>query len=342
MSTTPETQAPGATTPAPQQQQQEEQRAQQQEAESAFSAGFNDETAPATKPKAEDPTKKATTPAAPAAATPAATPAATTPKEGVPPSTPAQKFAGFTEDEIKRLLQGAQMSTQERERFERQFKQINGWIGSINDQLKKLVKPASATPTASASPRELNSETMKKLKEDLPDVFQALQELVGTMPAAAAGGPSKEEIEQLVAGRVQSAVGAFQAEQEKREQSRLFKAHPELREMAAKAPKGTALLDLLPDFKLWLAAQPAAYQAEIRTAEDAETVSAALTKFKQSRTAAAAPTEEQKRKAEEERQRKERQEQRLETAITPTGVPAQGPQNQSAEQAFIAGFTGSG
>lgn len=353
--------APSTSTPAPTSTDGATTQHSQADVEKAFSAGYSSEEAPGTTPAATSPTKKEETTPAPAkkadasasTAAPSAPASSTTPPAATPAaSTEGPKFAGFSEEEIKRVLALVPENSRQYGELAKQMRQISGWIGGINHRLEKLHKPASASaPAASSGVAKsiAESEAMKKLKEDLPDVHQAIMDALAAIPAPAAGGPSKEDLEKLVQGRVAQELGTFRAEQQKREQGRLFKAHPELREAAAKAAPGTPLMDLMPGFKLWFAAQPADYQAEFLAAEDAATVSEAFTKFKDHQKSVTASADdkakadaEAKKKADEEAAKKARQQDRLERAAAPSGVPASSHSGLTPQEAFEAGFKGDG
>lgn len=310
--------------------------------ESAFSAGYSGEdkapSAPA--PAASSPTSKDTTPATEKPAT-TQTPAAST--APVTKAADGLRIAGFSEDEVKRLLSSVPENSRQYQALSIQMRQINGWIGGINDQLKKLTGAGTTTsaskPSSASAPQAAASEAMKRLKEDLPDVAAALEERLAAL-SGAPGGPSKEEIEAMVGARVAGELAAFRAEDTNRQQNRLYKAHPELREAAGKAAKGTKLIDLIPDFRLWFSAQPAEFQSEVNNAEDADTVIEAVSKWKEWKKSQTTQTADEQKKAEEERQRRERNDARLKGAMTPTGVPATTPQGQTAQQAFDAAFNG--
>lgn len=326
----------------------------QQDVDAAFSAGFSNDEAPIANSNkataAESPTKDASTnqakqgdKASPASASSSAQPADK-------PAAPAEgpKFAGFSETEIKQLLSSVPENSRQYGELSKQMRQINGWIGAINQRLTKLggsaASAAAPAAGASASKAVLDSDAMKKLEEDLPDVAAALKAAL-TGLSAGPGGPSKEEIDQIVAGKVGEQINAFRAEETHRQQRALYRAHPELREAAAKAPQGTLLADLLPGFRVWLAAQPKDYQDEVNSADDWSTVSEAITKFKgaaQDPEAQRKAKEEADRKAKEEADRKARQDNRLERAAAPSGVPAASHSGETAEQAFLKAFTGTG
>lgn len=318
-----------------------------QDVTDSFTAGFGSEEAPSAKaPAASSPTKKEETPAA------KKDDEGSTPKSASAPST-ERKFAGFNEEEMKQILSAVPENSRQYQELSKQMRQINGWIGSIKDRLDKIGGSASsATPAASASaPRkESNSEAMKKLREDLPDVAAVIEDALANI-SATPGGPSKEELEQIVQGRVADAISGFRTEDTKRQHRAILRTHPDLQEALAKArqanPQSQPTLGELmgQDFKVWLAAQSAAFQKEVNDADDASTVSDAYSKFKDWKKAQTTQSEderkrqdEQRRKDDEERARKERQQGRLAQAVTPSGVPSAGPSTQSAEAAFLEGF----
>jgi hypothetical protein len=223
-------------------------------------------------------------------------------------------LAGFNEDQIKQLLGEIPEHSKSRQAMAMQLRQINGWIGSVNQRLKALAEKGQKPESAQVP---IDSDAMKRLREDLPDVAAALEAAIAATP-----GVSKVDLERVVGERVAMAQQDWRAQQTKASHRELFRAHPELRDAAAKAAKGTLLVDVLPGFKLWLAAQPPDYQKDVNDAEDWGTVSEAFTKFKGW-----------------QRQR-ERNQSRLSNAVTPSGVPASAPTTESAESAFLRGFNG--
>lgn len=326
-----------------------------QEAHDAFSAAFGGEdgaqsstpasaqSAPAGAPtKKETATTAAAAPAAKTTTTPAAS-AAVTPEEKA-------VLAGFTETQIKQILGMVPEHSKHYTQISTQMRQINGWIGGIKDRLDKLSKPAASAqgPAASTPQPQAVADAMKKLKEDLPDVAAVLELAIANMPTGAAG-ISKEDLERIVGERVSAAQQEWRSEARsegvKSQQRALFKAHPELREAMAKAPKGTTVMALLPGFGLWLAAQPADYQRELNAAEDWDTVSEGFTKFKDWQAKQRGESDEAKRQREEAARKaasRERSQSRLESAVAPTGTPASGPTTESPESAFQRAYGGGG
>lgn len=312
--------------------------------ESAFSSdGTQSEPSPARPASAApagEPTKKQE--AKPALQQPAA------PASGTPPE-PEEKpvLAGFTEKQIKQLLGEVPENSRRYREYGTQLRQVNGWIGSIRASLKALEEKGK-TPAAtqgSAAGKPIDSEAMKKLREDLPDVAAAIESMMAGMQPGAAG-ISKQELEAYVAQRVSAAQSEWRGETTKWQLRSLYRAHPDLRELADKAAKGTKLGDLVPGYRLWLAAQPSAYQEEVNNAEDYDTVSESITKFKtwQGQHQQSQGDAEQRQREEAERKaaeaKRQRSSSRLENAVAPTGVPATGPTTESGEAAFQRAFGG--
>lgn len=311
--------------------------------ESAFSSdGTQSEPSPARPASAApagEPTKKQE--AKPALQQPAA------PASGTPEPEDKPVLAGFTEKQIKQLLGEVPENSKRFREYSTQLRQVNGWIGSIRASLKALEEKGK-TPAAtqgSAAGKPIDSEAMRKLREDLPDVAAAIESMMAGMQPGAAG-ISKQELEAYVAQRVSAAQSEWRGETTKLQLRSLWRAHPDLRELAGKAAKGTKLADLVPGYKLWLAAQPSDYQEEVNNAEDYDTVSESFTKFKtwQGQHQQSQGDAEQRQREEAERKaaeaKRQRSSSRLENAVAPTGVPATGPTTESGEAAFQRAFGG--
>ena len=190
-----------------------------------------------------------------------------------------------------------------RDQAQRQFGTAFGKIGGIERTLQQLNSGAQV---------EINQEDIDALKDDFPPLAAALEK-VRNLRALPGGGVDQEQIANLVAEKV-SAV------EQKFELRLLSKDHPDWKQ-----------IDADPAFAQWVASQPDEFKQTLAQASqsyDSEVVSDAMSKFKQSRKAAPAPTP----AADPASARRSR----MSAAVTPRGVG--GPATPNATDDLMAGF----
>lgn len=263
----------------------------QQQSSDDFSAGFNavrpsDDYVP---PEAKDPTE------------PQAEPETTEPEAQDPaPDAPNDEplFAGFTEDQIKSLLE---RSTRV-DAIEDQLRKAHGKIGELNGTLQEL-KTHQSKPTPSAS--AVDPEQMTEFETNFPE-FVAIadaraQRIAEQMLAAqqAPQGSSQPDIKVELQQEVQ--LGIMDA------------MYPDWRETV-----GTQ------DFSLWLATQTPEVQQTYSQTWSARELGGIVTGFKTWRQTA--------------NDRASKSKQRLEGALLPDNKNSRVTHAPTAQDEFLAGF----
>lgn len=221
-----------------------------------------------------------------------------------PEETPAQTLiAGLTEDELKRLLLKANSVDDVNARLEKAF----GKFGEINRTLQELQKRGGGSMSAGQLKR-LSGEYPELAELLASDLNEAFANSGGT--SAAPFDPS--ELDQRVAQKVTDAERNF-------EKRLLRREHKDWEQVVTSD-----------DFRLWMDnVLPAEDKMHLNATWDSEFISEKLTEFKAWKSNAdgqAKPQREQKQK-------------RLEAAVTPTSSRSPGPNIQSDDDAFAAGFS---
>lgn len=187
-----------------------------------------------------------------------------------------------------------------REQATKQFGTAFGKIGGIERRLQELNSGAQV---------EISQEDIDALRDDFPPLAAALEKVRSLR--ALPGGMDPDKLESMVTERVSKV-------EQRLELRLLAKDHPDWKQV-----------DSSPDFQAWVAAQPDEFKVKLAEASqtyDSETVSAAMTRFKQSRrTAAPAPDPASARRS------------RMSAAVTPRGVG--GPAAPNPTDDLMAGFT---
>lgn len=186
---------------------------------------------------------------------------------------------------------------------EEEDRRIYGKIGELQRHINSLQQANSGQPV------ELSKEDFADLAEDFPDLAEKIAKgLSGKLRAVAAPQGPAIDLE---------AIEARLSETEERlsrkyEAKLLTMQHPDWRETADS-----------PEFSVWKGTLPQDVQAALDTSWDAQYLSAAISKFKTWRDQA--------------KQTQQQRSARLESAVTPQGLPVKGPAI-SDDDAFSAGF----
>ena len=215
--------------------------------------------------------------------------------EPKPEPEPPKLIAGFTEDQVKELLQKAAEVDQLKARESKMF----GTLGS----LKQAIDAVRNQPQAPQGGPVLISGALKRLSAEFPEMAALLSE---DLNEALQGQPQAGGIDQQ----------AFRSELERSskdmETKLLTMAHKNWRQDVQ-----------TPEFAQWKGTLPPDELHIVNDSWDAVSVSAALDKFKEWRSAAT--------------QTKQVRQNRLEAAITPKGNRQPAP-SMSDEDAFVQGF----
>lgn len=269
--------------------------ADQAAAEAAFTSGFNGDTSGAVTP-------------APSAPAPAPEPSpAPTPAPEPAPAPPADPYAGLPEDVREQLARIPEL--------EHTAASANGRVAALNRQLEEARRKAAAAEPAAAPPPE--PESLRKVREQLPEVAEAIDHAV---KAATAARPAAEPATSPApAPNAAPAPAAGETD----EAALLASVHADW------APTMQST-----DFKLWLNQQSEAERMTVLSTDKAIVVAAALTKFKAARAAADAA-----RQAADETSGQRRG--RVAAGVRPSGAGgAPRPTTQTDEEAFLAGYNG--
>lgn len=173
------------------------------------------------------------------------------------PETP--RIAGYTEDELRELLEDAKEVRKLREREAKVF----GTLGSLKQAVDQLRQQAPAAPAAVAITGQL-----KRLSAEYPEMAEMLTEDLKEALGSGAAQVDTTSVERVVIDRM---------EQDRREQKQemLSLVHPDWREIAASN-----------DFEQWKVGLPPDELHIVETSWDTASVSRVLTKFKQWRESA--------------------------------------------------------
>ena len=247
--------------------------------DAAFEGGFDDEQPEQT----------------PAADEPAATPAADTEADQTQPSAPAEP-PDLSPAEIRAQLaelQSLRQAVQGLPQLTERLRKAEGRLGDLNARVP--------VPTPPPPPR---LEKLERVREELPEVVEAMEEYFQSRQPKEEPKPAAEEPTSSV----------------------LEQEHPGWEQTVASS-----------DFEQWLASQDAAYQQKVKATNSEAVMLAAITRFEvqtdSRRQAAAAAQREASRVAQTRNAR-------AAAAVTPTGAGRRAPSEQSIEAAFEAGFSG--
>ena len=211
-----------------------------------------------------------------------------------PPEDAAPEYVQLTKVERDELFSLRQQA-------EKQFGTAFGKIGGIERRLQELNSGAQV---------EIKQEDIDALKEDFPPLAAALEKVrnMRSMPS----GLDAEKMDALLTERVTAVERKF-------ELRLLSQAHPDWQQ-----------IDVSPEFKAWVSAQPDEFKqklVEASNAYDSSVVGEVMSKFKQSRKSAPEKTAADDASAQRSRMR---------AAVTPRGVG--GPAAPKPTDDLMAGF----
>ena len=287
------------------------------ELEEFFRAGYNDEPT-LSQPTPRAPAGDAPAPGpAPAAPAPASKTDATPPAEPAPPSNDDHDpYASLPEDVRKQLARIPSL--------EHDVASNRSRVAALNrklEQARSSGAPASASPSPPA-PAPAPIESLERVRGELPEVAQAIEDAVrariaaAVTPAAAAPAPTPSVEPPEDASKV-----AAQTDDE--------------RWLNANRP-GWDTKFVSTDFQLWLGRQPDDYRARMLSTDKAVDIVDALTKFESAGGGATAPAPAGDGLA-------ERRSARARAAVTPQGAGLRAPSRTKVmtdEEAFAAGYRG--
>lgn len=235
----------------------------------------------------------------------------------------AEQLDGLTDAEIRALHARVGELSEYEKKTEQKLQQIFGKFGDFQRQI-------TAASGAVLSKREIKAETLKQLNAEYPDIAPLLAGDLGELLAGMAGGPTQEQMDELVKKQVateiaavkQSLTPALSAREIQEEQQYLAAAHPDWANYLPGKP-GKVEIDQ------WLLTRAPGYRRRFMSSEDAEFISEGLDKFK----------------AWKQSQQVSRQQpnnpSRLERSIPATGGRGRpGTHVDDGEAAFVAGFMG--
>lgn len=255
--------------------------------------------APADQPETVEPEQPEVTSEAPAAPTDGVLPAEKPQAEEDP-----EVFDGFKRSELKRLVESAS----EVESLKQRLRRAEGKVGELNSRLQDAPKPVAPAPTQ--HPAELPAE-LKQFAQDYPDVYSSVQALIQMQQPQPQPAPPVAPHEPVAAG-----TSSAQAELD-----------PEAIELAVmdRMHQGWREKVLSSAFGSWLTSQGDEVRQAYHGAQTASDLAGVVGRYD----AWSAARQEQAEKA-------SKGQQRLRSAVTPTGT-AQRPQAaMTEEEAFRA------
>lgn len=270
----------------------EEKAAVQQEAEASFASGFGkvNGTPVANDPEAGKPdattTTVATTEAAPAT-------------EVADVEQPV--LAGLTESQIKATLAQVGELTAAKDRTEKELRKVFGRFGDIQSQL--------TTAHAGLGKREVNTEALKKFKDEYPEIAELVEPLLMGLPTAGPG-ITQEQVDAHVNKAVSEGVTNAVRELNVEMLSRFHSDWETIRDSD--------------DLQLWLGTQAPGYRDKFLDSSSAVFIAGGLDKFKAWK--------------EQGQSTRQQSTSRLERAIAPKGRSAPGAPAVSDQAAFASGF----
>lgn len=238
------------------------------------------------------------------------------------PEAPAPKLAKITEDQFQDLLKKAESF----DSLKAQQDKVFGKLGGIERVLAQL---QAETPEGEAI--EVTTEDFEDLAREFPEIAEStlkgLTKVLGKLKGT--GGKStainQEQIAQLVQERVAPVLESVEERVTSAVETKLLsRAHPDWREVVGvKNPETGEIPDT--EFRQWLNKQPEEYQSQIGSTWDADLISGAIDKFKESKKVVdPAPAKNARREI-------------LNAAATPKGSGGQ-PPAPSEDDDFNAGF----
>ena len=220
--------------------------------------------------------------------------------EAEPQPLPELEIAGYTESQIKDLLQKAAEVDRLREAQAKAF----GALGS----LKQSIDALRNQPRPSATAVKLTKEKLARLGQAFPEMAEMLAEDLSGVLTGGAEPADTRQYEQLVDQKLSQTM---QQQQRQMEAKLLTVMHNDWQQVAASE-----------EFKAWTATLPPQDRQQLAETWDAVFIGSKIAEFKA-----------QANKTAQANQSKQR---RLAQAITPKGSPT--PPAQTDEDAFFAGF----
>lgn len=253
--------------------------------------------------------------------TPVAEPQATQQQDETPSAIEAEapKFRSITEDEYTRLMDAAAKVEELKQASSRQIDTVFGKIGGI----ERILRQIQETPKGEAV--EISDADFQQLRDSMPDFpeiaeanIAAFKNLAGKMRGGVDDGRIREAVLPVL-----DQVSEATAERIKRElaEESLNEAHDGWQQIVGLPNQNGAIPQT--DFRKWLHAQGADYEAKVLSTYNATTISKALDKFKESLT-----------KQAKDQERRERMAQ----AVTPSGDGGRQASFEDDDAAFDEGF----
>ena len=278
------------------------------EAEEAFSAGYGEPEAKA--PGEQSPAENATNEGAQPVKEAAAAPAVVQPV----------LINGMPEAEWNAAVARAATPLVEQARAE--IRKNFGQIGEVNKALKEI-RDNIAAGGSTASRKKLTAEALKRVNEELPglgdalalDLAEFLDSPATAAKAAAEASGQVFDAEAFFSTKIGPALSQLEARANERAELRIVKSmHRDFDQVV-----------ISPEFVAWLGTLPAEEQTRIRESEDGFVAADAVTDFKAYRKA--------------QGQAKANNQNRLQSALTPSGDKQPGSHIANDEEsAFDAGF----
>jgi len=167
------------------------------------------------------------------------------------PAPEVKRFAGYTEDELKKKLEKI-------EALEQRESKVFGSLGSLKQSLESM-RSAQQAPKQTV---KFTPDSLKRLSAEYPEMAKLLAEDLGDIPASS----DSVQVEQIVEQRVQTSL---EKTKQAYEQRFLSIAHPDWKKVVA-----------ADDFIGWKESLPAEEKAELDASWDAEFIGEKLSKFK--------------------------------------------------------------
>lgn len=210
-------------------------------------------------------------------------------------------LAGLTESQVKSLLERSARV----DGLEEQIRKANGKIGEMNGYLQELRKPKEPTHEA---PAPVDDAELAELETDFPEISRLIAVRARQIAQEMIGQGEKPDVQAIREGVGNELRLEMQMQL-------LDMQHDDWREVVA-----------TDEFGMWLATQPEETRKTYNETASAKEYGKIVTDYKQWSANTAT--------------RSQRNKQRLESAITPSGVPARTPPTKSDEDEFRAGFYG--
>ncbi|MDE1943676.1 MAG: hypothetical protein KGI47_11110 [Betaproteobacteria bacterium] len=298
------------------------------DAEAALSAGFEESASPTASPTETPATQGAQT-ETPAGSTATDTPAAASTDAAA--ATP--KYVQLTEEEAAALRSRAQMVDEIQASMTKQFGTAFGKMGGFERTLKQLQDQLQNGN--GLQPLEISREDLAQLKEQYPDLADAIASDLKTVLGKAGRGVNQEQIQGLVQQSVDALLPTVEASVTRRlEMRQLNKAVPDWEATLKSAEFGT-----------WFAAQPTDYQTRSRASEESDVVIGVIKDFRAAQDAAKkaaadakAATDKAAAEAKQRREAAQTRSQQLAAAVQPQGAGGHGPGPATAMDEFMSGF----